>query len=81
MKRIIIIAALALSGTAHAGEAFSNGFEHGYDAVNPRHIGPSHLGPLLPFMYPKDLGQSDFDAGIAAGMRAAQEDREPADQD
>jgi hypothetical protein len=63
------VAVLALSGSAYAQDAFERGFEHGYKAVHP-----GYLTPLSPLPTVPKLGQSEFDAGIEAGVKRGRED-------
>ena len=72
MKKFLLaaVAALAPSGSAYAQDAFERGFDQGYQAGNPGHFTPLPPLPTLP-----KLGQSDFQAGIAAGMNRAHQDR------
>ena len=64
------IATVVFVNSAYADDdAFDRGFEQGYQAENPGSVTP--LPPLPPL---PEMGQSDFQAGIAAGAEQGIED-------
>lgn len=72
-KLVLAFAALSLLATwvssALTQDAFERGFEQGYQAEIPNSITPIPPIPPIP-----ELGQTDFQAGIAAGAKQGLED-------
>lgn len=76
---LMIVAALAFGGTAHAQamlgsplNEYERGWDHGYRATNPGTRGPVFYSPYH-FRSPLD-GRSDFERGIADGVERGQDD-------
>jgi hypothetical protein len=77
-KYLLAAAMLAISGSANAQDAFDRGFDQGYQAVHPSLLYSPQLVRPLAHPIPR-FGQSEFQAGIAAGVERGQEDNRDED--
>lgn len=73
MKKYLFASLAIIASTsvyAQDDDAFDQGFEHGYQAVHPSLVAP--FPPLYNGL--PNLHQSEFDRGIAAGVKRGRED-------